>query len=191
VRRRWLDNNFYAANANVNFKNNQWDVSSGAFYSSYEGDHYGEVIWARYASNSEIRDRYYDGDSKKNEFTVFSKATYKINDAWSVFGDLQGRFLNYKTSGITSDLVEMDLDESYSFFNPKAGLTYKMSSQNQLYFSYGKAHREPSRADFRENITTAEKLDDFELGWRYVSEKTKVNTNLYFMDYMDQLVLSG
>ncbi|HLW30703.1 MAG TPA: TonB-dependent receptor [Aequorivita sp.] len=191
IRRRWLDNNFYAANANVNFKNNQWDVSSGAFFSYYEGDHYGEVIWARYASNSEIRDRYYDGDAKKNEFTVFSKATYRIDESWSVFGDLQGRFLTYKTSGITSDLVEMAIDEKYSFFNPKGGLTYKMSSQNQMYFSYGKAHREPSRADFREDITTAEKLDDFELGWRYASKNTKVNTNIYFMNYKDQLVLSG
>lgn len=83
------------------------------------------------------------------------------------------------------------MDEKYFFFNPKGGLTYKMSSQNQLYFSYGKAHREPSRADFREDITTAEKLDDFELGWRYASKNTKVNTNIYFMNYKDQLVLSG
>ena len=191
IRRRWLDNNFYAANANLNYKDNKWDVSTGVFYSYYEGDHYGEILWARYASDSEIRNRYYDGDAHKSEFTVFSKATYSVNDSWSVFGDLQGRFINYKTSGITSDLVEMDMYQSYSFFNPKAGVTYKLNPGNQFYFSYGKAHREPSRADFRENITTAEKLDDFELGWRFASEKTKVNTNIYYMDYKDQLVLSG
>lgn len=191
IRRRWLDNNFYAANGNINYKNNQWDITSGVFYSLYEGDHYGEIIWARYASNSEIRDRYYDGDSHKNEFTVFSKATYSINDKWSVFGDLQGRFIRYKTSGITSDLVEMNMNQKYNFFNPKAGATYKLNVGNQFYFSYGKAHREPSRADFREDITTAENLDDFELGWRFASQKTKINTNLYYMNYKDQLVLSG
>ncbi len=191
IRRRWLDNNFYAASGNVNYKDENWDVSSGAFYSYYEGEHYGEIIWARYSSNSEIRDRYYDGDARKTEFTVFSKATYRLNGFWSVYGDLQGRFINYKTSGITSDLVEMDLDKEYSFFNPKAGVTYKMNPKNQFYFSYGKAHREPTRADFREDITTAEKLDDFELGWRFASENTKINTNLYYMDYRDQLVLSG
>ncbi len=191
IRRRWLDNDFYAANANVNYKNNKIDFTAGAFYSYYTGDHFGEVIWARYASNSEIRDRYYEGNGEKTEFTVFSKATYRIDDQWSVFGDLQGRFLNYNTSGITSDLVALNVDEDYSFFNPKAGLTYKLNAANQFYFSYGKAHREPSRNDYEQGIITPEKLDDFELGWRFASEKTKVNTNVFYMNYKDQLVLSG
>lgn len=191
IRRRWLDNHFYAANANVRYKKDRVEVSGGAYFGLYTGDHYGEILWARYASNSQIRDKYYDGDSRKREFTVFSKVSYLLNDSWSLFGDLQGRFINYKTSGITSDLVEMIMDEDYSFFNPKAGAAYKLNDANQLYFSYGRAHREPSRTDFRENITTPEKLDDFELGWRFSSEKIKVNTNLYYMDYKDQLVLSG
>ncbi|MDN3722829.1 TonB-dependent receptor [Aequorivita sp. SDUM287046] len=191
IRRRWLDNDFYAANANVNYKNNKIDFTGGAFYSYYTGDHFGEVIWARNASDSEIRDRYYDGNGEKSEFTVFSKATYRVNEKWSVFGDLQGRFVNYKTSGITSDLVALTIDEDYSFFNPKAGASYKLNPSNQFYISYGKAHREPSRNDYEQGITSAEKLDDYELGWRFASEKTKVNTNLYFMDYKDQLVLSG
>ncbi|SDX22445.1 TonB-dependent receptor [Aequorivita viscosa] len=191
IRRRWLDNHFYAVNANVNYKNNKIDFTGGAFYSYYTGDHYGEVIWARYASTSEIRDRYYDSNGEKSEFTVFSKATYRLNDKLSVFGDLQGRFLNYNTTGITSDLVLMEIDEDYAFFNPKAGLTYMLNSGNQFYFSYGKAHREPSRNDYEQGIITPEKLDDFELGWRFASAKTKVNTNLFYMHYKDQLVLSG
>lgn len=191
IRRRWLDNDFYAANANVNYKNNKIDFTGGAFYSYYTGDHYGEVIWARYASNSEIRDRYYEGNGEKSEFTVFSKATYRFSEKWSVFGDLQGRFLNYNISGITSDLEALTVDEDYSFFHPKAGLTYKLNPSNQFYFSYGKAHREPSRNDYEQGIVTPEKLDDFELGWRFFSEKAKVNTNIYYMNYKDQLVLSG
>ena len=191
IRRRWLDNHFYAANANMNYKDAEWDISTGAFFSHYTGDHYGEVIWARYASNSEIREPYYFGDSDKTEFTVFSKATYQLNDVWSIYGDLQGRFINYKTSGITSDLVGMVMDEDYSFFNPKAGTTYRFNDTNHFYFSYAKAHREPARTDYREGVTKPEKLDDFELGWRFASEKTKINTNIYYMDYKDQLVLSG
>ncbi len=191
IRRRWLDNDFYAANANMNYKKDKIDFTGGAFYSYYTGDHYGEVIWARYASNSEIRDRYYEGNGEKSEFTVFSKATYRLDEKWSIFGDLQGRFLNYKTSGITSDLEPLNVDENYSFFNPKAGLTYKLNLSNQFYFSYGKAHREPSRNDYEQGIITPEKLDDFELGWRFTSEKVKVNSNVFYMNYKDQLVLSG
>lgn len=191
IQRRWLDNHFFAVNANVNYKKDNLDVSGGAYYGTYTGDHFGEIIWARYASDSEIRDHYYFGDADKREFTVFSKVSYLINDSWSLYGDVQGRFINYKTSGITSDLVPMVLDEDYAFFNPKAGASYRLNHDNQFYLSYGRAHREPSRSDFRENILTAEKLDDFELGWRFSSDWAKVNTNLYYMLYKDQLVLSG
>ncbi|TDI71257.1 MAG: TonB-dependent receptor [Bacteroidetes bacterium] len=191
IRRRWLNNNFYAVNANVNYLDDRWDVSSGVFYSYYGGDHFGEVIWARFAGNSQIRDRYYSGNGDKNEFTVFSKATFRINDRWSVYGDLQGRFVSYRTSGLTSDKVPLVESEKYQFFNPKTGVTYKLSNKNQLYVSYGRANREPNRSDFEQGIFTSEKLDDFELGWRYNSEKLKINSNLYFMDYTDQLVLTG
>jgi iron complex outermembrane recepter protein len=191
IRRRWLNNNFYAINANVNYLDDHWDISSGVFYSYYGGDHFGEVIWARFTGNSQIRDRYYSGNGDKNEFTVFSKATFRINDRWITYGDLQGRYVSYRTSGLTSDKVPLLESEKYQFFNPKVGVTYKLSGKNQLYFSYGRASREPRRSDFEQGIFTSEKLDDFELGWRYNSEKLKVNSNLYFMDYKDQLVLTG
>lgn len=191
IRRRWLDNDFYVINANTNYKKDNLEVSTGIFYSHYDGDHYGEVIWAKYASNSEIRDRYYEGNGKKNEFTVFAKATYKFKEKWSIYGDLQGRFLTYKTSGLTSDRVPLEVNEKYNFFNPKTGLTYELSNKNQLYVSYGRAHREPRRADFENGITKPEKLDDYELGWRFKAQKNTINTNIYFMNYKDQLVLTG
>ena len=191
VRRRWLDNDFYVINANVNYKDAALDITGGAFYSRYDGDHFGEVIWAQFASDSEIRDRYYFGNGDKREFTVFAKATFKINGQWSVFGDFQERFVTYKTSGLTSDRVPLVVDEKYSFFNPKAGVSFKINDNNQLYASYGRAHREPRRSDFEEGISTPEKLDDFELGWRFSSEKIQLTTNAFYMDYKDQLVLSG
>lgn len=191
IRRRWLENDFYAANANVNYKDEKVDITSGVFYSYYGGDHFGEVIWAQNAGGSEIRDRYYSGNGDKNEFTVFGKATYLINDQWSVFGDLQGRFVSYKTGGITSDLVPLVEQEKYRFFNPKAGASFQLNASNQFYMSYGRANREPRRSDFEQGIFTAEKLDDFELGWRAASEAISVNTNLFYMNYKDQLVLTG
>ncbi|MGK0426243.1 MAG: iron complex outermembrane receptor protein, partial [Ulvibacter sp.] len=147
IRRRWLNNNYYAVNANVNYKDDKVDITSGVFYSYYGGDHFGEVIWAQNAGGSEIRDRYYSGNGDKNEFTMFGKATYLINDQWSVFGDLQGRFVSYKTSGTTADLALLEEQERYSFFNPKAGASFQLNTFNQFYFSYGRANREPRRSD--------------------------------------------
>lgn len=191
IRRRWLNNNFYAINANVNYQEGQWDLSSGTFYSYYGGDHFGEVIWARFAGDTEIGNRYYSGNGDKNEFTVFAKATFRINDHWSVYGDAQGRFVSYRTSGLTSDKIELVESEKYQFFNPKTGVSFKLTDKNQLYVSYGRASREPRRSDFEQGVFTSEKLDDYELGWRYNSEKLKINSNIYFMDYKDQLVLTG
>jgi iron complex outermembrane receptor protein len=191
IRRRWLNNNYYAVNANVNYKDNKVDVTSGVFYSYYGGDHFGEVIWAQNSGGSEIRDRYYSGNGDKNEFTIFGKMTYLISDQWTVFGDLQGRFVSYRTSGTTADLALLEEQEKYNFFNPKAGASFQLNASNQFYFSYGRANREPRRSDFEQGIFKAEKLDDFELGWRTASEAIKVNTNLFYMDYKDQLVLTG
>jgi iron complex outermembrane receptor protein len=191
IRRRWLDNNFYAANAYINYKDETIDITTGAFVSQYSGDHFGEVIWAAFSGGSSIRDRYYFGTGNKFETTVFSKATYRLNTRWSIFGDLQGRLIGYKTTGKTSDRIPLEVDEKYNFFNPKAGVSFKMNYKHQLYASYGRAHREPRRSDYEQGITTSEKLDDFELGWRFASEKATVNSNLFYMDYQDQLVLTG
>lgn len=191
IRRRWLDNDFYALNANVNYKNNDLEINTGAFYSLYDGDHFGEVIWSRFTGTSEIRDQYYFGNGEKTEFTLFGKATFKINEQWSVFADLQGRFISYETSGLTSDKLPLAVDVNYDFFNPKAGAAFQLNQDNQFYFSYGRASREPRRSDFEQGVFTPEKLDDYELGWRFASEKIKLNYNMFYMNYTDQLVLTG
>ncbi|RNC87815.1 MAG: TonB-dependent receptor [Winogradskyella sp.] len=193
VRRRWLDNDFYVLSGNVNYKDNQFDVNSGLFFSTYEGDHFGEVIWSRFASDSELGDRYYFGVGQKNEFSAFAKADYRLNDKWQFYLDLQGRFVDYSTSGQSSDVVDFIVDEQYNFFNPKFGASFKLDSKNQFYASFARANREPSRNEFENNDITPrpERLDDIEFGWRYNSEKLKLNVNGYYMDYVDQLVLTG
>ena len=191
--RRWLDNKFYVANANVNYKSDRLNVISGMSYSNYTGDHFGEVIWAKqFTDNATIRDRYYFSDAKKNDFSLFSKATYKINNELSAYLDLQERFVNYKTNGLTSDRVPIAVNDNFSFFNPKLGVTYKMCSNSNLYFSYAVANKEPNRNDFESNTNVKyERLNDFELGWRFKNDKVKLNSNLYYMFYKNQLVLTG
>jgi iron complex outermembrane recepter protein len=192
IRRRWLDNDFYVFVANANYKSNNLKMSFGGSYSSYNGDHFGEIIWAQYASDSQIRDRYYDSNGKKTDFSVFSKATYKLNNKVSLYGDLQMRFVGYETTGLTSDRINLLIDETYNFFNPKAGITYKLNSKSSLYFSYARANREPSRSDFKSNPNVKpEQLNDFELGWRHTKDKFRINANVYYMLYNEQLVLTG
>ena len=190
--RRWLDNDFYVVNFNTNYKNEVLNFIAGGSYSNYTGDHYGEVIWgSNLAENTAIRDRYYFSDAKKTDFSVFAKTTFNVSEKLAGYIDLQGRFIGYQTQGITSDIATIDVDSNFNFFNPKIGFTYKINERNSLYTSFAVANREPNRNDFEVGLTTPETLNDYELGWRLKTENIKLNTNVYYMDYKNQFVLTG
>jgi iron complex outermembrane receptor protein len=187
IRQKWLDNDFYGTTFSANYRSNQLDFIFGGSYNKYEGDHFGKVIWARYAGPSELGDRYYEDRATKTDGTAFAKANYQVNDRWSLFGDLQIRNVNYKANSDETGVV----NDTFSFFNPKAGLNYTVNSKNNVYFSYARANREPNRTDYEGGNVKPEKLNDFELGWRYLSDKVQLNTNFYYMAYQDQLILTG
>jgi len=194
VVRRWLDNHFYVANANVTYKKNSLELITGISYSDYTNDHYGEIIWGSdLASETNIRDRYYLSISDKSDFSIFSKATFRMSEKLQAFLDIQGRFVNYTTTGLTSDRAPIDIDERFDFFNPKLGFTYTLNPGNSLYVSYARANKEPNRNDFESNAVDVqhEELNDFELGWRHESDRLRLNANVYYMQYNNQLVLSG
>lgn len=194
VVRRWLDNHFYVANANVTYKKNSLELITGISYSDYTNDHYGEIIWGSdLASGTNIRDRYYLSISDKSDFSIFSKATFRMSEKLQAFLDIQGRFVNYTTTGLTSDRAPIDVDERFDFFNPKLGFTYTLNPGNSLYVSYARANKEPNRNDFESNAVDVqhEELNDFELGWRHESDRLRLNANVYYMQYNNQLVLSG
>lgn len=187
IRRRWLDNDFYGTVFSANYVNEKLSFIVGGGYNKYEGDHFGEVIWARFASNSDYRDRYYNDSSIKTDLNVFTKADYKLDENWRFFGDLQYRTVGYRANGEDTGLV----DDRFDFFNPKAGITYDLDRNNNFYFSYAVANREPNRNDYESGNPEPEKLNDIELGWRYISSSLQINTNLYYMVYKNQLVLTG
>jgi iron complex outermembrane receptor protein len=187
IRRRWLDNDFFGTTFSVNYVKDKVDLIIGGGANKYEGAHFGEIIWAQYASQSEIRDRYYDDFSTKTDMNIFAKINYQLSEKWRLFGDLQYRNVGFTANGDETGLV----DDTFNFFNPKAGVTYVLNEKQNFYFSYAKAKREPNRNDYESGNPRPEQLDDFELGWRLSTTNTKLNINGYFMKYKDQLVLTG
>ncbi len=187
IRRRWLDNDFYGTVFSANYAADRWDLILGGGYNQYEGAHFGEVIWARLAPTNSTRDRYYDEDSKKTDLNLYAKAHYKLHRKWRLYGDLQYRTVGYRADGNDTGLV----DDTFNFFNPKAGATFDLNPNNNLYLSYAIANREPNRNDYENGSPRPERLQDVELGWRYVSPSVQLNTNAYYMGYKDQLVLTG
>lgn len=187
IRRKWLDNHFYGFTFSVDYKDTFKNITLGGALNNYEGDHFGEIIWARYASQSEIRDRYYDNYGDKLDGNLFLKGNFQIADNINLSADVQGRHIRYRAAGVLQGAI----DKEYNFFNPKLGLTYAIDAKNSIYASYARANREPNRSDFENGNPEPESLDDFELGWRYKSDLFKINYNFYLMNYQNQLVLSG
>ena len=191
ITRKWLDNDFYVLTANAQYNVAQTNLVLGGMYSTYDGDHFGNLIWARFASNAQPNHEFYSNKGEKKEVSFFGKLTQKINDQWSGYVDLQFRNINYTAAGTVNGLGTIDIDNSFNFFNPKFGFTYAASENAQWYISYAKAQREPNRTDYENGNPRPEVLNDIEAGLRKKSGRAQWGANLYYMSYKDQLVLTG
>lgn len=191
VRRKWLDNRFYGANASMLRQRGREIVQFGAAASRYQGDHFGQVIWAQQAGNSHPRTPYYFYDALKTEWSAWSKYQWGLAEDWTGFVDLQYRGIRYNTQVDTGAVI----DDAFGFFNPKFGLTWTADQgPNRLsewYLSYAVAHREPNRTDYENGSPKPETLRDVEWGYRWATPEIQVQSNLFYMHYTDQLVLTG
>lgn len=196
IRRRWLDNDFYGFVGSVNYlsTDGKLDLILGGGANRYDGGHFGEIIWARIAGNTDIRDRYYDNNAIKDDRNIYTKATYEISPGLNLFGDLQVRGIDYSFEGVNDDQRIVDGQENYTFFNPKFGFSYEKGGQT-WYASYAVANREPTRSDFTDNpiseVPRPEKLNNIEAGVRSDAGRLSYNANFFYMDYKDQLILTG
>ena len=195
IRRRWLDNQFTGMVFNLTYSKGAYDVIFGGGYNEYSGDHFGEIIWAEYAGVSQKDDRYYFNTGNKTDWNVYGKVNWQANDQINIFADLQFRQITYKVSGEDNDQRNLLVDDNLAFFNPKAGLSYEFNNESSAYFSFALANHEPNRGDYidaPQGVTpNHETLFDYEGGYRYGSNKFLANANLYFMQYKNQLVLTG
>ena len=191
ISQKWLDNDYYVLTLGLNYQTAETTINFGGLYSRYIGDHFGNLLWGQTIGASAPNHRFYENQGVKTEGSFFAKATQQLGSKLTGFLDLQIRGIDYKVEGTISGPDNFDVDDQFTFFNPKAGLTYTLSQKQNIYFSYAKAQREPNRTDYENGSPKPEKLNDFELGWRINNEKVRVQTNLYWMEYQDQLVLTG
>jgi iron complex outermembrane recepter protein len=197
IRRRWLDNDFYGATYSLQYlgTDQRLRLTLGGGLHQYLGRHFGEVIWARLASTSEIRDRYYDNDATKTDFNAFAKLNYALSDRWDTYLDLQVRTIGYDFLGVNNDGNLLNQTANLSFFNPKAGVQYRSANGTRAYASFAVAQREPNRNDYvgstPANRPRPEQLYNLETGWERQWKRATVQANVYYMYYRDQLVLNG
>ncbi len=195
VRRRWLDNTLDGVNAAFERRigPHRWVV--GGSYSVYRGDHFGEVIWARYTGELDKDARYYANDSRKTDGNAYAKLTYALGPRIELFGDAQVRSVSHYFLGFDGDLRNVTQSVAFTFFNPKAGLSWRMDERYRVYASAAIANREPNRDDLTETSPesrpTSERMLDIEAGLERRTARLIAGMNAYWMDYRDQLVLTG
>lgn len=210
VRQKGYKQDAFGAIANVNYKDDRWDVVGGLSYQYFKAHHFGYLTYISIPELSQQllvdgKYQYYDSDNnKKGDGNIFLKATYHLNDAWDIFGDVQYRHVSYKTDCVNGTFVEnpdgsyslhsLDVDKKYDFFNPKAGISYHQGN-HQAFASFAMSNREPERNNFTDNgnypAPKAERLFDYELGYNYGTDSWRAGINLYYMHYKNQFVQTG
>jgi len=196
IRRKWLDNDFYGMTFSLNRKLETSEFTFGGGYNVYDGNHFGKVIWARNAGDSEMNHEWYRGNGLKKDFNLFAKYNYVLAENLNLFADFQYRKINYSITGLDDDLRDLTQSHNFEFFNPKVGLYYQLSEKQNLYINFARANREPNRdnyvdADPKGKQPTFETLNDFELGYKYNTSGFAFGANAYFMSYQNQLILTG
>ena len=192
--------------AHADYTDSRWNMIAGVSAQHFWGDHYGFLTYAADASLAERIGKaykYYDSDAAKTDASAFVKASYKLTDQWQVFGDVQYRHVDYKTTGINDRFYSvdgswanqpLDVDETYDFLNPKAGISWSQGPHH-AYASVAMSHREPERNNFTDNykypFPKAESLLDYEVGYNFATRRVRLGANLYYMDYTDQFVQTG
>jgi iron complex outermembrane receptor protein len=196
VRRLWLDNNFAGGIFNMNYTaSSKLAFTLGGGYNTYFGKHFSRLMWAQYASSSDIDYQYALYTTNKNDGNIYLKTNYKPVSNLNLFVDLQARNVVYRYFGYTDTINQNYQNQSYTFFNPKMGLSYDASSRLNLYASLSVANKEPSGDDLTKNKPrvrpTSEQLIDLEAGSKYTLGKIYLAANFYNMQYNNQLVLNG
>lgn len=192
VRRLWLDNYFYGGIFSLQYKKDKTQLTFGGGWNEYDGDHYGEVIWAKVQPAVPNNHKWYDVPATKKDLSFYTKWTQQLHKNWQSFVDLQYRNVAIDINGFRENPT-IALDKNYSFFNPKVGITFTKNNW-QAYASFAMAAKEPNRDDFEAGLNQlpkAEKLNDIELGIAKRTPNYGFGATLYYMSYKDQLVVSG
>ena len=139
--------------------------------------------------------RWYEGTGDKKDLNTFLKVNYSITDKLNLYADLQFRRIDYSIGGIDEDLEDITQNHKYNFFNPKTGFTYKFDNRHKVYASFGISQREPDRGNFTDadpgKTPLPEKLFDYEAAYEYKTPGFMLRGNLFYMNYTNQLILTG
>lgn len=201
VRRRWLDNDLFGGIYSLRFStpNRKLGITLGGGWNHFFNEHFGEVTWARFASNADTEHRYYTNDAGKTDGNTYLQIANSMDLGNKVslllFADLQHRMVKYRYQGGDEPGAFFENTVTHHFFNPKVGATFNFGTQHIATAYLGMANREPNRNDYTDaapgRLPRAETLLDFELGYKWRKAPYSLEATGYWMSYKNELVLTG
>lgn len=195
ITQKWLDNDFYGVTYSLNYSKKKINTVLGGGWNHYLGNHFGDIVWAKIVTFDGEKYRWYKGTGDKKDFNTFMKMNYLLTKSLNLYADLQLRNIDYSIGGFDDKLKDVAQNHKYNFFNPKAGFMYSLNDKQKVHASFGISQREPDRGNFTDadpgKTPVPEKLYDYEAGYEFSSSKVNLKGNIFYMNYVDQLILTG
>jgi len=203
VRQKKMGNDFAGGVFSLNYQKNKLSAQLGGAINRYWGNHFGNVIWVKnYVGDVLPNTEYYRSKVNKWDATVYLKANYELFPKFNIYADIQYRKVTYSLKGsndqwddVIGAMQILNVNKKFDFFNPKAGAFYRPDANNELFASFAIANREPTRTNYTDGTAetwpTNETLYDYEAGYKYHNSLFSVGVNLYYMNYHNQLILTG
>lgn len=152
-------------------------------------------------------DPYYEDRSQKDEVSAFGKWNRRFG-RWQMLADVQLRWVSLSFYPDETYLGESAIvpAREYFFMNPKAGVSYDLNPDWQLYLSFGRSGREPTRYDVlgstqinttnlpivqNPDAVDPEFVNDLELGVRWSGDRIRMQANAFYMDFENEIAPIG
>lgn len=188
LRRYAVDGRLFGAIATYSKTSGAMTLNTGVHVNRFQRDHTRDNL------AHDRRD--YANDGVKGEANAFAKLSYDLG-AWHLYGDAQVRHATFDYHG-TADIDSID----WTFFNPKLGARYRLSSASSVYVSAGMTTREPTRNDMflgADDPPVAldlhdvkpERVLDLEAGWSWRASNLELNANVYAMEFHNEIAATG
>jgi iron complex outermembrane recepter protein len=148
---------------------------------------------------------YYKERSHKEELSAFAKANYQIGQL-NIYGDVQFRTLQLDINPDDNYLPEEEnVVKNWSFINPKLGLNFQINNNQSLYAFFGRSGREPTKVDIlggftlgsyniasvRSDEVKPEYVNNLEIGYKLSAPFVTMQTNLFYMDFENEIAPIG
>ncbi len=193
VRQKWVDKDQigWLPRLDVRHSAGRGQLAIGGELSDFWSSHWGEVKWAsNLPPDAQPNLRYYDYDGKKWWATVYAHENYALTPSVRLMAELQlqykKRTMEQKSAGNFSGAELNYYVVDYTFFNPKLGVNYEISSGLSAFGNFSVGQREPTDADMFDQWQGA---DDFGVDPLFAKSKNvyKADGSIRYVEWSDPL----